>query len=46
MGFAEDVGLGSKVGLGPAGQHPDMVPQVIVAAVDMVEVDMAAVPVV
>jgi len=43
-GMDEDVGLGSKVGLDPAGQRPDMVPQVIVAAVDMVEVDMAAVP--
>jgi len=40
----EDVGLGSKVGLDLAGQHPDMVPQLTVAAVDMVEVDMAAVP--
>jgi len=42
----EDAGLGSKVGLDLAGQRPHMVPQVIVAAVDMVEVDMAAVPVV
>ena len=46
MGFAEDVGLGSKVGLDLAGQRLDMAPRVIVAAVDMVEVDMVAVPVV
>jgi hypothetical protein len=49
VGFVEDAGLGFKVGLDLAAHHPDMVPRCLEATAvvaDMVEVGMAAVPVV
>jgi hypothetical protein len=43
--FAEVAGLGSKVGLEPVAQHPDMAPrrpEAVAVVVDMVEAGTAA----